>query len=249
MSFQAQPQVFIAVPAYGGTNSSQTTSTLLGLTRLLVTNGMAGGFGTLSFPDIEEIRNIFLTIWYDKIITSYLLMVDADMGFDPNLIMEMVSIDKPLVGALCPKRKLPIEFAGRAKMGPCQVINGFMEVDGVGGAIMLIRRDCVDAIMNKYPELSDEITIKNHAAKDLFEEHKLTRLIRGFDKLAVHGETFSEDLSFCIRHREAWPGGGQVWGNITHKVTHVGPHEFSGCYFDFDQGSDTDGAAEGPGCG
>lgn len=225
-----RPSVFIAVPAYGQIVTGQTCTSLIGLTRALLQNGMAGGFGTLSFPDISEIRNIFLTIWYDTIKSSHLLFIDADMGFDPQLVLDMLAFDKPLVGALCPKRKLPIEFAGRAKAGNCRIVNGHMEVDGVGGAVMLIRRDAVDAILAKDPELIDEVTVKNHAARELLDQHKITRLLRPFDKLVVNRETFSEDLSFCIRYRQAT--GGDVWANIMHKITHVGPHEFSGQYYE-----------------
>lgn len=225
----AKPAVFIAVPAYGQIITGQTTSSLIGLTRSLMQADMAGGFGTLSFPDISEIRNIFLTVWFDTIKSSHLLFIDADMGFDPQLVMDMIAFDKPLVGALCPKRKMPIEFAGRAKPGECKIVNGFMEVDGVGGAIMLIRRDCVEGILARDPALIDTITVKNHAAKELLDQYKVTRMLRAFDKLTIKGETFSEDLSFCLRHKQ---GGGDVWGAIMHNVVHVGPHEFQGRYYD-----------------
>ena len=224
-----QPSVFIACPAYGQILTGQTSSTLVGLTRSLIQANMMGGFGTLSFPDISEIRNIFLTIWYDIIKSTHLLFVDADMGFEPQLILDMIAFDKPLVGALCPKRKLPIEFAGRAKPGECKIVNGFMEVDGVGGAIMLIRRDCVDGILERDPALIDTITVKNHAAKELLDQYKVTRMLRAFDKVTIKGETFSEDLSFCLRHKQ---GGGDVWGNIMYNIVHVGPHEFQGRYYD-----------------
>jgi len=240
-------KVFIALPAYGQINAAQTTSALMGLNRLLVVNGMDGGFGTLSFPDIEEIRNIFASIWYDTIKgASHLLFIDSDMGFDPQIVIDMVMLDKPLVGALCPKRKIPVEFAGRAKPGPVKVVSSishphaFMEVDGVGGAIMLIRRDAMDAVLGKYPELIDEISIKNHAAKDMLDKQGVKRLLRVFDKIVINGEKFSEDLSFCMRWREAAPeqwrqtedGKGEIWANISYSISHVGPHEFTGRYLD-----------------
>jgi hypothetical protein len=39
----------------------------------------------------------------------------------------------------------------------------------------------------------------------------------------------SEDLSFCIRHRNA---GGKVWAAIGHKISHVGPYDFAARYLD-----------------
>lgn len=229
MNIQVQPKVFVAVPAYGQVIFSTTTSSLIALSRALEMNGMAGGFGTLSYPDIVEIRNIFLTIWYDRIQTSHMLFIDADMGFAPELILDMIRFSKPLVGALCPKKKLPIEFAGRAKVGDSRVVNGFMEVNGIGGAVMLISREVVTAMLQKYPEISDTTTVKNHAAKQILEQQGVNRLIKAFNKVSIDGEEFSEDLSFCHRWNAC---GGEVWANIMHPVTHVGLHEFTGAYWD-----------------
>lgn len=229
MNIQAQPKVFVAVPAYGQVIFSTTTSSLIALSRALQMQGFDGGFGTLSYPDIVEIRNIFLTIWYDRIQTSHMLFIDADMGFSPQLILDMIAFNKPLVGALCPKKKLPIEFAGRAKNGDAKVVNGFMEVNGIGGAVMLISRETVTAMLQKFPEINDTVTVKNHAAKQILDGQGVTRLIKAFNKVHIDGEEFSEDLSFCHRWNQC---GGDVWANITHPVTHVGLYEYTGAYYD-----------------
>src|SRR5262249_34139906 len=92
-------RVFCAVPAYGQVMMTGTVSSLMALQRTMQQHSIDGGFGTLSYPDIVEIRNIFLSIWYDKIQTSHMLFIDADMGFSPQLIMDMMAFDKPLVGA------------------------------------------------------------------------------------------------------------------------------------------------------
>jgi hypothetical protein len=34
----------------------------------------------------------------------------------------------------------------------------------------------------------------------------------------------SEDVSFCSRWREGC--GGEIWANINHKISHVGPFDF-----------------------
>lgn len=225
----AKPKVFICLPAYGQQVTAQTCSTLVNLVKFLTEHQMLGGFGTLSFPSIMELRNIFLSIWYYKVQTSHLLMIDNDMQFDTQLILDMLNFDKPVLGALCPKRKFPIEYAGRAKSGECRVINNFLEVDGVGGAVMMIKREAVDAIIAKHPEILDSKSPKNHAAKQLMEEQGITTLIRAFDEMKIDGEHFSEDLSFCKRAQAC---GFDIWANIGHEITHVGPHEFKARYLD-----------------
>ncbi len=226
---QAKPKLFICLPAYGQQVTAQTCSTLVNLVKFLTEQQMLGGFGTLSFPSITELRNLFLSIWYYKVGTSHMLMIDNDMQFDVQLIVDMLAFDKPVLGALCPKRKLPIEYAGRAKPGECRVVNNFLEVDGVGGAIMMIKREAVDALIQKFPDILDTKSPKNHAAKQLMEEQGITTLIRAFDEMKIDGEHFSEDLSFCKRAQAC---GFDIWANIGHEITHVGPHEFKARYLD-----------------
>ncbi len=224
-----EKRIFCSVPAYGQMVTSATLSAMMALNRELVSRGIDGGFSTLSYPDVAEVRNIMTTIWYDKIKTSHMLFVDADMGFSPQLIMDMFNFDKPLVGALCPKKILPVQFAGRAKEGDVRVINGHMEVAGVGGALMLISREVITAMLAKFPEIDDRISPKNHAAAGILASNGCERLIRAFDHVVVKGEKFSEDLSFCIRWEQC---GGEVWGNIAHEVAHVGLYEYRGTYYD-----------------
>ena len=49
---------------------------------------------------------IFFTRWFDKTDASHLLFLDADMGFDPQLIVDMIAFDQPLTGAAYPKREI-----------------------------------------------------------------------------------------------------------------------------------------------
>lgn len=234
MPTEVTPKVFIALPAYGQNVMSTTTSSLLTTQRMLQANGWEGGFGTLSYPDIVEIRNIFLSIWFDNMPQStHLLFIDSDMGWPAELIQDMINFsvrgNHPLVGAICPKKKLPIEFAGRAKVGDAKVVDGFMEVNGIGGAIMLISREVVTAMLAKFPEIDDRITVKNHAAKAILDTQNCTRLIKAFNKVHINGEEFSEDLSFCHRWNDC---GGDIWANIMHEITHVGLYEYKGRYYD-----------------
>jgi hypothetical protein len=84
-------------------------------------------------------------------------------------------------------------------------------------------------MLQKWPELSDEVTIKNHAARSILDGHGITRLIKAFNKLSIDGEEFSEDLSFCHRWNQC---GGDIWANITYPISHVGLYEYRGAYYD-----------------
>lgn len=220
-------QIMTFVPAFGGNLTMQTFTSIAQMQPALAAKGYGGIVGALSFPDIAELRNMVLTHWYDQQPQcSHLLFIDADMGFPPDLVPDMLDFDKPLVGVAYPKKTLPIQWT------PCALPDGesvqdgkFATVDGVGMGVCLIRRDCVTAILQKFPEIQDtrkgQIETYAHV---LGNNH---RLIRAFDLIDNERGRVSEDFSFCRRYRQA---GGTVWASIGHRIQHVGPFSFSGCY-------------------
>lgn len=194
--------------------------------------GIPAAASTVSFPDIVDVRNIFLTLWYDKTDASHLLFIDADMDFESHMIADMIAFDQPLVGTIYPAKVLPQKFVGRAATPqPAEeVIKGFIKVDGVGTGIMLIRRDCVTKMLAADPLLSSDKLMARHTAHNLLEQMNLARLIHGFDQIIIDDVKTAEDLSFC--HRWKTLCGGEVWANIVYEIGHTGAYRFSGRYID-----------------
>lgn len=221
--------IFIAMPAFGRINCTETTMSLMELAQQLSVRGISYCFATQSYPDIDELRNMLLTLWFDRLAhCSHMLMIDADMGFPSQLVGDMLEFDKPLVGALYPKKTNPLGFVGRGKLGHPVVDRGFIEVDGVGFGVTLVRRDCVQTMLETGAASSDE-RLATHASGPLLKEWGLARIIRAFDKIETETGRLSEDLSFCKRHRDC---GGTVWAATHHRITHVGPYGFSGRFAD-----------------
>lgn len=221
-------KVFIALPAFGQVNTAFTTASLVATTRFLTERGAFGGFGQMSYPDIADLRAMFLTIWFDKIDASHILFVDADMQFEPKLVLDMLDFDKPLVGCLYPKRTLPIQWVGSALEGDPIIENGFMKMEGIGFGVTLIRRDCVQAILDA-EQAEIETNLTRHTAGKMLADQGITRLIRAFDTVNLPDRRLSEDFSFCHRYRRS---GGEVWASINHRVTHIGDYGFGGRYAD-----------------
>lgn len=170
-----------------------------------------------------------LTLWYDRLPQcTHMLQVDADMGFSAQLVLDMFDLDEPLAGCLYPKKTNPLSFVGRFKDPPVEIRNGFLDMDGVGFGVTLIRRDCVTAMLEQGAAKSDD-RLEHHTAGPLLAEWGVTRIIRAFDKIETDTGRMSEDLSFCRRHIQC---GGRVWGAGHHKITHVGPYGFSGRFLD-----------------
>ena len=223
--------VFIFVPAFGQIVTATTFLTTHAVRALLGSKGIGGGISTLSFPDIAELRSMAVTIWYDTMPnSSHILFIDADMGFPPDLVTDMIMFDEPLVGTIYPQRKLPLSWAGSGTGSTTTQRRGdFMEVEGVGFGCTLIRRDCITTMIEKYPELIDT-RLHLHPAGETLRQTGTNRLLRFFEKMDMTERgVVSEDLSFCIRYRQA---GGQVWAAIGHKISHVGPYDFAARYLD-----------------
>ena len=223
--------IFIFVPAFGQMITGATFLTTHALQQQLAAKGIGGGISTMSFPDIAELREMALTIWYDSMPgSSHLLFVDADMGFPPDLVLDMVMFDEPIVGSIYPQRKLPLSWAGSGTGQPVTERRGnFMLVEGVGMGCTLIRRDLVVKMIEKFPELIDT-RLHLHPAGDTLKQAGANRLLRFFEKMDLPDRgVVSEDLSFCLRWGQC---GGQVWASIGHRISHVGPYDYGGRYLD-----------------
>jgi len=223
--------VFVFVPAFGQQITATTFLTTHALQQQFAAKGIGGGISTLSFPDIAELRNMAMTIWYDTMPDcSHLLFVDADMGFQADLVLDMLLFDEPLVGTIYAQRKTPLSWAGSGTGAATTERRGnFMLVEGVGMGCTLIRRDLVTTMLEKMPELVDT-RLHLHPAGEMIRGGGASRMIRAFEKLDVPDRgIISEDLSFCIRWAQC---GGKVWAAIGHRISHVGPFDYAGRYLD-----------------
>src|SRR5262245_2127302 len=102
----------IIVPSFREMVSSNTFVSVTKLVSALQAQGIPASVETMQSADISLLRSIGTTIWYDAYVTSHLLWVDDDMGFEAALILDMLSINQPLVSALCPLRSEPRGWNG-----------------------------------------------------------------------------------------------------------------------------------------
>lgn len=224
-------KVFVFLPAFGQQITATTFLTTHALQQMLSSKGIGGGVSTLSFPDIAELREIATTIWYDTMPdVEHLLFIDADMGFPPEMVLDMLLLGEGLVGTIYPQRRLPISWAGSGTGEKVTERRGnFMRVEGVGMGCTLIRRDVITAMLEKMPELVDE-RLALHPSGETLKQAGAKRLIRCFEKMDVKERgVISEDLSFCIRAGQV---GFPCWAAIGYRVSHVGPYDYGARYLD-----------------
>lgn len=223
--------IYVFVPAFGQQITAATFLTTHALQQTLSSKGIGGGISTLSFPDIAELRGMALTMWYDTMPhVSHMLFVDSDMAFPPDLVLDMLMFDEPLVGTIYRQRKPELGWAGSGNGQPVTERRGnFMKVEGVGMGCTLIRRDLITAMLEKMPEIVDT-RLALHPAGETMRSAGATRLIRAFEKLDIPDRGIvSEDLSFCIRAAHC---GIPTWAAVGHKISHVGPYDYQGRYLD-----------------
>mgnify|MGYP001598432028 FL=1 len=223
---KGRPNIFVCIPAYGGEIVTETTMSFIQLAQELMRHNIGCKFGTLSFPDVTEVRNIFTSIFFDKIpMATHCLQVDADMRFDPDLILSMLDSEYPLVGVIPTKKVYPLQFVGRGNKVEGEPINGYLQVDGVGAGILLFSREVISEMLLKMPEIVDVYPIDKHPASELILAQGLTRLLRPFDPIVnMEIGRLSEDLSFS--HRWKYGCQGEIWANISYEIGHIGRHEF-----------------------
>lgn len=243
----ADIKISVATPAFGEMFYTPYVQALLKLQRMAEQRKWSIRHMAISYAYVGEARNALLTHWYDKSDSTHLLFIDADMGFEPQLIADMIAFDKPIVGVIYTKRQVDLqklaslaakgekpagaiakahEFIVRPLRGrPPRRIKGFMEVAGCGTGIMLIKREAIAAMLKTLPGISDS---KAKTSSPLAAG--LDRLIRAFDNIDVDGVPLMDDFAFC--HRWHVLCKGEIWARSDQSVTHIGLHKFGASYMD-----------------
>ena len=157
-----------------------------------------------------------------KFLTStctHLLMIDSDMGWKPTALDRLIYANKPLVAVAGPKKSYPLRFAashvtadGQPAPLTMDGATACAEVTSVGAAFMMIRKDCVEAMVKGYPEL-------RYTGADGHEAWAL------FLPVVEKGGYYAEDFSFCKRWRDL---GEKVYICPDVPLQHVGAHVYEG---------------------
>lgn len=208
-----KPHVFIAMPCYGGQLSEATFSSFMKL---------AGGkyfdwsVSTLANEALisRGSNTLAARMLADKDAT-HLMFIDSDMRFEPEDIVKLIKADKDIVAGLCPVKKYPITFAlngleDAVQEGPLE------EVEHIGTAFMLIKREVLEVMSEWHPELKYSSDCGEPEICDPY-------LYDLFGVGVVSGQYMSEDWMFCYRWRRL---SGKVWAHKDVLINHVGYHEF-----------------------
>lgn len=236
--------LFVAVPTAAGMVRVETLSAIVRMTRAFQKHRISVTMASTSHLEVALSRNL-LVAEYLASGRSHCLFIDDDMGFEPQVIGDMLAADRPFVGAFCPKRSLDLErfakaYGAAVEAGAKDPLNTalaqsadfvgrplrptksrIVPAEQVGAGILLLRRDVFETL----DRLDDTLP--------MIPDPRGGNPIKGyFDRvyLEKRGGYLSEDHSFC--HRWRIKAKGQVFAFAGRGITHNGNFSYKAALID-----------------
>jgi hypothetical protein len=204
---------------------------------------------------VSQARNALASTVLERPSVTHLLFVDSDIGFEPKAVLQMLAYDKPVVACSYPRREVDrarlqaahravddLDLATRiAQNYVCyddmirtphasggfalEVKGGFVRTARVGMGLTLIRRDALEMMRARFPNLNRPV---NDSYRALGVRNEIFQCFES--EPDANGIYVGEDIAFCQRWIDGC--GGEIWLNVDPVVTHTGPVEFSGRLID-----------------
>ena len=199
---------------------------------------------------VTQGRNLCVSNFLNKKEYTHMLFIDSDISFDPSSVFKLLRCNKDVVSIPYPMKTInwnkvhgriqdqkDININDLSKSGftyPIKVedqqnINvskGLMEVTHAPTGFMLIKKEAILKMVEKYPHLKiKQPTIMNGEAKD-------TDNLWNFFDTWFDQETnkyYGEDFAFCQKWRDI---GGKCYCYVDDFITHVGEYSYEGKFID-----------------
>lgn len=236
--------IFFATPCYGGVLTDQYFLSMFRLSQLLSAAKINFRITTLRNESlITRARNILTAMFLESDCT-HLMFIDADIEFDPESVVRMLAMNKPLIAAAYPKKVVDWDAVKRAalagkedisKYGAQYAINlkfldprtrqvntdgGAVEVLDASTGFFMVQRQVFEKMIQAYPELH----YKNDSSIDpKFNKYCYALFDTWLDP--TDNRYLSEDYTFCRRWQKI---GGKIWLDPNTKLNHVGAFTFPG---------------------
>jgi hypothetical protein len=239
------PKVLVAIPAFHGNVHYTTVQSVL---LMVATLGRKLNL-SVSFVANESLitraRNHLVAQALDGGFT-HLFFLDADIGFSPEALFNLVMSDHeisciaypmkrtyyPRIQQLCKLQPdmTPEELEKKAtgfvfnplmkddgKPDLSVDAKGFMEVSAGATGFMCIQVSALQKMMEAYPQLKYDNDIEDYKKFDTFTYNF-------FDTLLVNKRYLSEDYAFSKLWRDL---GGKIYMQTRFELSHTGPISFS----------------------
>ncbi|BAO92228.1 hypothetical protein [Caballeronia cordobensis] len=216
--------LYIATPSYGGTAATCYINGLLDLTHTGSREGLTFTVGFNNFESlITRARNVMVANFLADARFTHLMWIDSDIGFTAADVFRLLHADRPVAAGVYPLKAdgwpasglaeaLPAgtrraDFRARFSRFPVSPhaasgspdADGFLEVVDVPTGFMMIKREVLLALMQRFPELQykpypSEFGTAARAANADFHYTFFDTMID-----PETGFYLSEDYAFCRR--------------------------------------------------
>lgn len=234
----------IGTPCYGGQVTNTYTSSLLKLQHALIQkNGidltvlMLGGDAL-----ITRARQNIMAQFMENPESTHLLFIDGDIGFEPAQVLRLLEFNADMVAAVYPTKRIDwekVKLAARSgaehldkaalsyvmefvHLKEAALRNGFAKVRFAGTGFLLIKRQVISKMVERYPELRYS---RENRAEDTLKNSPWRFALFNCMIDTETGVYLSEDFSFCRRWTDM---GGEIWADLHSQLTHTGSMTFTG---------------------
>lgn len=146
-----------------------------------------------------------------------LIFIDADQGWDANVIPRILKYSQGVVAALPPKKEEKPTFHSNALTGVIQ--NGLFQALEAGTGFMRIKREVFESMDKEFPDLAQMIDKDNGWPDTPYFQRGNTK----------YGGWLGEDIFFC---RQLVSMGEYVWIDSDVTFTHRGSKVWKGNFYD-----------------
>jgi len=231
--------IVIGTPCFGGQVTSLFASSLLKLQHVLgqqkeidLTVLMLGGDAL-----IPRARQNIVAQFMETAEATHLLFIDADIGFEPEQVFRLLSFNSDMSAAIYPTKRIDWDKvraaaqSGKANLDKAALSyvmefvplkeaalkNGFAKVRFAGTGFLMIKRDVIVRMVERYPELKYS---RENRAEDSLKDSPWRYALFNCIIDTTTGVYLSEDFSFCRRWTDM---GGEIWADLQSRLTHTGP--------------------------
>ncbi len=234
----------IGTPCYGGQVTSVFASSLLKLQHACGRRGNIDLTVLMLWGDalITRARQNITAQFLENASATHLLFIDADIGFEPEQVFRLLDFNAEMAAAVYPTKRIdwdkvqaaalkgqkPLAEAALSyvmefeELGKAAYRDGFAKVRFAGTGFLLIQREALLKMMERYPELR---YARENRAEDTLKDSPWRFALFNCVIDPATGTYLSEDFSFCRRWTDM---GGEIWADLQSRLTHVGPLSFNG---------------------
>ena len=241
-------KIFVATPMYGGQCFGSYTKSLLDLSRTCQAYGIPAQFSFIFNESLITRARNYLVDEFQRSGFTHLMFIDSDIDFNPNDVLALLALNKPIVGGPYPKKCIAWEniydavrfgmvpnderwkladFAGdfvfNAVPGTNEIrLNEPVEVLEIGTGFMMVERSVFETFADTYPQYWYNPDHNRSAAFD--GSRKIYQYFQA-EIETERGRYLSEDYWFCQKARQAGIG---VWFAPWMQIKHHGTYIYGG---------------------